>query len=473
MTDLLQRMVTRLYGSAVAWSFVFTAIRAGGNLLVLPLMLHKLSTEHLGLWYVFLSLGGLAGLVDFGFYPTMSRVTAYIWAGAQDIPATGVPAIAESDRATATPNYKLLADLVKTMQLYYRGLAAAITLVIGIFGTLWLLERTAHMGDTHNILSAWLLFLAGIFINTTSGMWHPLLSGINQVRLNQQVFVAGLLVNYIVIVAGLLSGAGLLAPVAGYFLMGAVSRWGARWKFNQHTRASECSRRGHWSRALLASFWPTAWRTGVVTLGIYATLNLGILICTQYLGLTAAASYGLSMQLVGAAIAIASSFVVVKLPLVARLHALGRPWEIAPIVLIRLRYFWLTYFALAALTLTLGDRVIHGWFHSHTPLLAFPKLAALFLIVGLEGHHALFREIALASHRNPFALPVIVSGAIIVLLSLTLVPYFGLWAVIVVPGIVQLCFNNWWTILIGLKSIDSSIRDYATTLFSPRHARHA
>ncbi len=85
MPGFIRLTGARLYSSAVAWSFVFTAIRAGGNLLVLPLMLHKLSPDDLGLWYVFLSLGGMASLIDFGFYPTMSRVTAYLWAGAEEI----------------------------------------------------------------------------------------------------------------------------------------------------------------------------------------------------------------------------------------------------------------------------------------------------------------------------------------------------------------------------------------------------
>ena len=93
MRSFLNGIASRIYGSAVAWSFVFTAIRAGGNLLVLPLMLHKLTPEDLGLWYVFLSLGGMASLVDFGFYPTMSRVTAFLWAGADEIQETGVHAV--------------------------------------------------------------------------------------------------------------------------------------------------------------------------------------------------------------------------------------------------------------------------------------------------------------------------------------------------------------------------------------------
>ncbi|MDQ3198592.1 MAG: hypothetical protein M3Q46_05280 [Verrucomicrobiota bacterium] len=473
MKALLRKSGSRLYSSAVAWSFVFTAIRAGGNLLVLPLLLHRLSPQELGLWYVFLSLGGLASLIDFGFYPTMSRVTAYLWAGADEILEAGVKPVHAARETSSGPNYRLLADLVKTMQIYYRGIGILVTVLMGVFGTIWIMQKAQHLPDAHAILWAWLLFLAGIFINTTSGMWHPLLSGINEVRLNQQIYVCGLIVNYLTVILGLLLGAGLFAPVAGFFLMGAVSRSGARWQFNHFTRAKEYSQASRWSSQLFRGLWPTAWRTGVVTLGIYATLNLGTLICSIFLGLEAAASYGLSMQLVLAAVAIASSFVAVKLPLIAQMHALGKIGQIGNLIFPRMRWFWAAYITLAIVTTVAGDRVIHGWFHSQTPLLASPILIALFIVTGLEGHHGVFRELAVTAHRNPFAAPVVVSGGLIVLLNVLFVPKIGVWALILVPGIVQLSFNNWWTVKVGLESMGSSTNDYLRGLFgrNPRIAQ--
>ena len=464
MKALVRQGASRLYSSAVVWSFVFTAIRAGGNLLVLPLMLQKLSPQELGLWYVFLSLGGLASLIDFGFYPTMSRVTAYLWAGAEEIQATGVQPVRVSGENPPLPNYRLLADLVKTMQIYYRAIGVLVIVLMGVFGTIWIMQKARPLPDAHAIFWSWLLFLAGIFVNITSGMWHPLLSGINQVRLNQQIFVWGLIVNYLTIVVGLLLGAGLFAPVAGFFLMGAVSRSGARWKFNHFTKAKEYSAASSWSSKLLRGLWPTAWRTGIVTLGIYATLNLGTLICSEFLGLKAAASYGLSMQLVLAAVAIGASFVAVKLPLVAQMHALGRERDIGRLVFPRMRWYWIVYSGLAAMAILFGDRVIHGWFHSQTPLLSKTLLTALFVVGALEGHHGIFRELAVTAHRNPFAIPVLASGLLILLLSVLLVPRIGLWGLILVPGIVQVSFNNWWIVLVGLRSMGSTVGEYINGL---------
>ena len=97
-------------------------------------------------------------------------------------------------------------------------------------------------------------------------------------------------------------------------------------------------------------------------------------------------------------------------------------------------------------------------------MLSTSLLIGLFVVIGLEGHHAIFREITLTSHRNPFAKPVIISAALIVLLSLVLVRWLGLWGLILAPGIVQICFNNWWTVIVGLKSMGSSVGDYVKGL---------
>ena len=161
-----------------------------------------------------------------------------------------------------------------------------------------------------------------------------------------------------------------------------------------------------------------------------------------------------------AAVAIAASFIAVKLPLIAQMHALGKTREIGNLVFPRLRWFWAIYIGLALLTITCGDRVIHGWFHSRTPLLSTPLLIGLFVVTGLEGHHGVFRELAITAHRNPFAGPVVVSGILIVLLSSFLVPKIGIWHSDPGPGVVQLSFNNWWTVLVGLRSMGRSVGDY-------------
>ena len=399
-----------------------------------------------------------------GFFPTMSRVTAYLWAGADRIEKEGVSTPQEEDGPGRPPNYRLLADLVKTMRLYYLGLGILIAALMGVFGTFWIMHKAQHLPEARTIIGAWLLFLPAVLVNITSGMWHPLLSGINHVRLNQQIFVWSLVANYAVTLLGLLLGAGLFAPVAGYLLMGILSRMVAQRKFTQLSQAQTHATSARWSRELLSTLWPTAWRTGIVTLGIYATLNANTLICAAYLGVKETASYGLSLQLALAAGSIASGFFLVKIPLIAQLRARAKEDQISRMVFPRLRWFWAVYCSLSIAAIVFGEWVLRDLFHSKTPLLPPALLTALLIVVGLEAHHAIFREITLTSHRNPFAKPVVISGILIVVLSIALVKSLGLWGLILAPGIVQICYNNWWTVLVGLHSMKNSMGDYVSSL---------
>jgi hypothetical protein len=40
-----------------------------------------------------------------------------------------------------------------------------------------------------------------------------------------------------------------------------------------------------------------------------------------------------------------------------------------------------------------------------------------------------------------------------VVASVILTPLMGLWGMILSMGVVQLCFNNWWPVLRGLKGL--------------------
>src|SRR5438552_7964537 len=115
-----QSAYTRTLQSAVAWSLAAAALRALGGVLVLPLMVRKVPSDHLGLWYVFLSLQGIASLFDLGFSPAVTRAAGYLWAGARELRRFGVARAESSEQGNPTPNYSMLNDLVATMRLYYR-----------------------------------------------------------------------------------------------------------------------------------------------------------------------------------------------------------------------------------------------------------------------------------------------------------------------------------------------------------------
>jgi len=70
---LPRAILKRLHNSTVAGSWVSNVLRLAIGVLLLPLVLGKLSTKELGMYYVLLSLVALAPVIDFGFSPTIVR----------------------------------------------------------------------------------------------------------------------------------------------------------------------------------------------------------------------------------------------------------------------------------------------------------------------------------------------------------------------------------------------------------------
>src|ERR1700733_12652286 len=80
----------RGWRSAMLAGVIGTGLRFGANLLLLPLVILKLSSSELALWWVFLALGNFGNLADFGFGSTIPRIYNYLMAGAEDFDAEGL-----------------------------------------------------------------------------------------------------------------------------------------------------------------------------------------------------------------------------------------------------------------------------------------------------------------------------------------------------------------------------------------------
>src|SRR6516162_11073522 len=121
----------RLARSALVWQWCFNGFRLGFGLLLLPLVLHKLSSADLGMYYVLLSLAALVPVIDFGFGGTIGRFVSYAFGGADNLQAQGMGAPATSSE----PNFPLLWQLLQATRILYRYLSLVVFVVLGLWGT--------------------------------------------------------------------------------------------------------------------------------------------------------------------------------------------------------------------------------------------------------------------------------------------------------------------------------------------------
>src|SRR5512134_3860885 len=132
MADLRQTL-TRIYSSAVMWSWVMNGLRLASGVLLLPLLLHYLSEADFGMYFVFLHLAALVPILDFGFSASIGRAVSYAMGGATELKADGFTPAEKS----SGPNRAMLWELLSTTRRLYGVLALATLVLVGVLGTLY------------------------------------------------------------------------------------------------------------------------------------------------------------------------------------------------------------------------------------------------------------------------------------------------------------------------------------------------
>ena len=445
--------------SAVAWSLFATVFRLLSGVLVLSLVVRKLPSDHLGLWYVFLTLQGIGNLFDLGFTPAITRAAGYLWAGARELKGFGIAAPVQEDQSESIePNFPLLSRLMVTMRHYYRFFGVAFGLLMLLGGGTWIWIKTQGMPDATELRLCYALFAFGGFLNATGDLWPALLSGINAVKIAQKIIFGSAVLSFVVTFLGLLGNLGIWALVLGTVSSGAFIRWSGRSFFRKLTD-SRLELNVSPQVDILAKLWPVAWRTGLMYVGGFLVVSANTLICSALLNLKVTASYGLSLSLIGMLTHTSAIFTNIKIPLVNHLRASARTNEIAELWIQRTRLSIALYLTGAFVLLLFGNYMLQ-LIGSRTLLLAPAQLALALLVLGLEMHHVLYANLIISENQNPFVVPALLSGTATVLLSLLLTPHFGVWGMLIGQGFAQACFNNWWIIYRALRGLGLSWSDY-------------
>ena len=453
MRTALLSSLQRVSSSAVAWSFLATGLRAGGAVLILPIVLRYLPPDQLGLWYVFQSVASVVLIMDAGFGVTLIRSMGYLWRGVTDLLPHGIAA--EESGGTGEPNFKLMADLTVTMKWYYRLIALLVLVGLVGPGSYWMWHRTATLAGHESLRGAWLLFSAGNALNVASAFWICMIIGSNGVRVSEQVFSVSLLLNYAIVAVGLWLGWGLWATVIGQFVQGLAYRLGGKYGFFMLAGPRYSEQRGRASLALIKTLWPMSWRSAVMGLGSCLILYSNTIVCSTLLGLAETASYGLTFQLVTAVSGVSAIWVNVKLPLMNQLRVSGEIAALGRLFIERLRLSLVTYLVGAAGVILVGPGFVR-LIGSKTSMLPTAQTATLLLIMFLATHQSLHMSLVLSQNRNPFVIPMLLSGLGIAAASVLLVPFFGIWGLLLAFGFVLLCYLNWWSVFQGLQSLNIS-----------------
>lgn len=426
----------------VIWSYVGTFFSLSSSFLLLPFILHFLSGNQIGMWYIFLAINGLVSLFDFGFDPTFARNIAYAWSGAKSLTKIGASQFAED----GTPNIHLLRIIIATSKRLYGMLSLAAFATVGTIGTFYVLH-VGHAISFDSLMPAWIIFCIALFMNLYLGYYSALLRGLGAVaNINQATFISKA-IQFVLSALGLVFGFGLIAVALGFFANGIAFRILCKYSFDtfklQQTPEWKLSvsRDDVMSTLRLVSF--NAVRDGIVAISNYLVTQASSILASLFLTLTQTGVYSISLQLATAVSNISASMIYAYHP---TFQSAFLNHDVRTQKKVVSRGLSMLYILTILGTLAVCVAVF--------PLLRIFKPNSSFSVpffIGMSIYMFLWQQQSAGAsyisdtNNVPYVRAYLVSGLLSVILTVALLMTgrFGVWSLILGPGSVQLSYNNW------------------------------
>lgn len=317
-----------------------TFISMFSNFLILPFMISDMRSDTLGLWYVFMSIGGIVVLFDFGFNPTVARNIAYCWSGAKEIQKKGV-----SNNVDTSVDYRLFCSIWKTCKIIYLIVALAGLFCLMTAGSAYIYSISVHIINW-KIVGAWIIYCLGIFMNLYFGYYATMLRGVGAIaQLNLSIIISRL-VQLLISVIMLKMGFDILAVALGYFWYGFIYREMARRFLLKYQKIGEKIKLYFKEIEIIElknnfkAMWYNAWRDGFVSVSTYICNQALTLILSFYYSLEQTGGYSLIVQIVTAIVTIGAALYTSYQPCMQSLYVKNCKYELKKIMSKVMVVYW-------------------------------------------------------------------------------------------------------------------------------------
>lgn len=413
------------------------------NLLLLPFMLKYVPGDYLGLWYVFLSIGGIVALFDFGLNPTFARNVAYCWSGAKKLNSEGVVFVDDHG-----PNYILLSKVIDVCKRIYLIIAFVALISLLTFGSTYIYFISKDIFDATVVVS-WLVYSIAVFLNLYYGYFATFLRGVGAVSEYNKINVFARTIQIIVSIVLMFAGFGIIAVASAYLLFGFLLRYLSKRVFfgykdiGKELEKNAVKTTKDERTKLFFTVWHNAWRDGVISLSSYLAGHASVLIVSFFLSLEETGIYSISVQLVTAIVTVSGALYSAYQPSMQSAYINRNNPECERLMGTAMTaYFEMFLVAMLGLV-TLG-----------IPLLQIVKPSAsfdVFVILGIGLYNFLYRRqtyyASFISNTNhvPYMTAYIASSLIGIVLSILLVAFcnMGVWGLIIGQLVPQLMYNCW------------------------------
>lgn len=435
-------MFKYLWHSPTFTSWASTLTRTLGIVLILPLVLTRLSTEEIALWYLFATLMGLQLVIDMGFSATFSRVIAFAMGGAEEI--KDLRQVIKTKQVKGA-NWNNVERIYATMGWVYIWLGCLWLLLLLLLGG-W---ASAHLiSKLSNPVEGWValgMVIASSALRMYGAKYSSYLLGLNKVALLRRwetwIWMSMLAANMLV----LYFGGGLLMLVfctQGFIIIGVLVN--RRLSLLAEKRFIQFLYHSKLDVKILSEIWPSVWRSG---LGIFMSAGLvqgSGLVYARLASAEDVASYLLALNLIRVIAQFAQAPFYSKIPLLSRLRAEGKTKEQ---VSLAKRGMWLSYWVLIAGVIFVGvvGEYLIGIIDGNVNFVDQRLWALMGGAVFLERFGAMHIQLYSTTNHIVWHIANGLTGAIFLICVVPLYYILGVYAIPISQIISNLAFYDWYS----------------------------
>ena len=438
-------MQVKVKRSDVVWSYLGTFFSLCSNLITIPLVVYFLDPEMLGLWYVFVSIGAIANLFDFGFTVTFARNITYCWSGARRVLAEG----AEFSEEATQPDYALMKRILDTCRQVYL-LVSVIALVLMLSaGTVYIRHISAEVsGSSHMV--AWFIYSAATFLNLYFNYYDSFLRGVGAVDTANKNRVLARAVHLSLMTVLLICGMGIIGASIAYLTYGLMFRLLGRRRFyafegiGEKLKAVAVRASRSEMVTLFKTIWHNAWRDGVIHVATYCCDSFSVIICPLYMSLAETGVYSIAVQIATAVAMMSSVLHIVYQPSIQAAYVKQNTEKLRSSISV-IMFVYICSFAIATLAaVTVGIPVLH--LLKPEMVLTIPVLLGVCVNQFVLMYIKCYTYYLSSTNRLIYMTAFVISAVACVAASFLLIGplHMGVWGLIVAPVAVQLAYNAWY-----------------------------
>lgn len=425
----------------VFWSYVAKLFQIGSGFITLPLILHMLNAEEIGMNYLMMTISSMVALLDFGFSPQFGRNFTYVNSGAKVLLKEGVEYKDSKDI-----DYHLLSVLLKTARFVYRRLSVICVVLMLTAGTGYIYYVTEGFRNVANSLPIWILFCFSTYFNIYYSYYNSLLTGSGRVAEANISSILSKSTYIIICISFLLLHFGLFAVVIANFVAPFVERFYSYHVYFTPELKSKLSIviNSDEIKDAFQIIWYNAKKLGINFIGSYAINKSALFIIGFYLPLAIVGSYGLLLQLSSILQGFAQTLFLTFQPKFANYRVTGQNEPFKELMGLTIGIYLIVMIVGSVAVIMVAPPLL-SLIGSKTALPNLAVVSLYLLAITLEGNHSQFASLIVTNNKVPFVKASIVSGFFILIFTILSLQYtkLSLLGVVIVQFAVQLAYNNW------------------------------